>query len=373
MEKGVQMKFLDLQRQYQEQKKEFDAAYRRVMKSGRYVGGYEVKAFEEEWAEFCGAKYAVGVSSGQMALYLALMAFEIGPGDEVIVPAHTYIATWQAVTQTGATIVPIEPDETTMNIEVARVKDKVTEATEMVIPVHLYGLPVDRQQMREIGHSGKKHGFKVMYDCAQAHGAKNIDGNIGKQGLACAFSFYPAKNLGAFGDAGAVTTNIDWIAERLRKLRNHGSTMKYRHQTFGVNARLDPLQAAFLRVKLGRLNIMNIKRRQIAEYYLRRLNEVPNLRLPYDPGENTKAVGHQFVIRHPSREGLRMHLALNGIPTLIHYPQPPHLSETYKDLGFGYGDFPITERIADTCLSLPIDPFMTDDDVIQVIRAIKTF
>ena len=362
------MKFLDVHRQYLEWKDEFDEAYMRVMESGRYIGGEEVEAFEEEWARYCGVKYCVGVSSGQDALYLAMLAAEVGYGRVVIVPTNTYIATWTAVSQAGGNVMPLEPDEETYNI-LPRLKGRLPNEVKTIVPVHLYGIPAN---MDEITKFASKHGLWVISDCAQAHGAKWNGKNVGAFDWVNCWSFYPGKNLGAFGDAGAITTNKSWIATLIRKMRNHGSIVKYDHEVFGVNARLDPLQAAFLRVKLPHLDWMNSRRREIAIWYMAELEDVPDLILPDGPGLMS-AVWHQFVVRHPRRDDLKGWLDASGIPTIMHYPVPPHLSGAYKYLKIKEGTFPKSEWYASTILSLPIDPFLTDAEVEQVVKAVRSF
>ncbi len=363
------MKFLDLTRQYNAWKDEFDEAYHRVMDSGWYIGGEEVEAFEEEWARYCGAKFCVGLSSGQDALYLALLASKVGYGHYIIVPTNTYIATWSAVSQTGANLLPIEPDEGEYCIAPRMKGLQLPQNIKGIMPVHLYGFPAN---MKLVDQLASKFGLWVINDCAQAHGLEYDGKNVGSLNWINAWSFYPGKNLGAFGDAGAITTNKDWVANRIRKMRNHGSAKKYEHDLFGVNARLDPLQAAFLRVKLPYLNEMNDKRRKIAGYYLEELKDVHELILP-NVQEDVNPVWHQFPVRHPRRDELQKHLKAWDVPTLIHYPIPPHLSGAYKYLKIPEGTYPIAEEYADTLLSLPIDPFLTDTEVEQAVKGVKSF
>ena len=360
------MKFLDVGRQYREWKDEFDEAYHRVMDSGRYVMGEEVEAFEEEWARYCGAKYCIGISSGQDALYLAMLASKVGYGHAVIVPSNTYIATWTAVTQAGGNLLILEPHEDTYNI-VPVLKGKLPNNVKVICPVHLYGIPCN---MDVIVKFAKDHGLYIVSDCAQAHGATWNKKNVGAFEGLNAWSFYPGKNLGAFGDAGAITTNDGYLANLIRKLRNHGSIKKYDHEVFGVNARMDPLQAAFLRVKLPHLDKLNSRRWEIAKQYFLELKDVPNLILP---PSHPEAVWHQFVVRHIRRDDLAKWLDVHGIPTMMHYPIPPHMSGAYKYLNIEPEKFPKARQYASTILSLPIDPFLEDSEVEQVIEAIRKF
>ncbi len=365
------MKFLNIKRQYEEWKDEFDDAYHRVMESGWYIGGEEVDAFEEEWAEYCGAKFCVALSSGQDALYLALLAEKIGFSHQVIVPTNTYIASWSAITQVGAMPAPVEPYEGSYNINMIG-EGMLPNTVKAIMPVHLYGIPVNMTLIEQFIGRRKFQNIIVISDCAQAHGAEWNGKNVGAYNGINAFSFYPGKNLGAFGDAGAITTNKAYIATTVKRMRNHGSVKKYYHEDFGVNARMDPLQAAFLRVKLQYLDKMNSRRREIADYYLEEMKNVPDLVLPNIP-ENVLPVWHQFVIRHPQRDTMKEWLDVNGIPTLMHYPEPPHLSGAYSYLKIPEGTFPIAEEYASTILSLPIDPFLTDAEVEQVVKGVRSF
>ncbi|GAB4422267.1 MAG: DegT/DnrJ/EryC1/StrS family aminotransferase [Anaerolineales bacterium] len=361
--------FLDLRSPYHELREELDSACRRVMESGWYILGEEVEAFEHAFAIYVDAKYCVGVGNGLEALQLVLMGYDIGAGDEVIVPANTYIASWLAISYTGATPVPVEPDPKTYNIDPRRIEQAITKNTKAIMPVHLYG---QAAEMEEIVTLAQKYNLKVVEDAAQAQGAKYKDKRTGNWGDAAGFSFYPGKNLGALGDAGGVTTNDDALADKVRALRNYGSRKKYYNDYKGHNSRLDPLQAAFLRVKLAHLDEWNARRARIAEYYLGHLNGTPDLTLPQVADDATH-VWHLFVIRHPQRDALQTYLAQNGIGTLIHYPVPPHLSKAYADAGFKAGDFPVTEEIASTALSIPIGPHLSLDDAEYVAEKIKEF
>jgi dTDP-4-amino-4,6-dideoxygalactose transaminase len=348
--------FLDLRPAYEELRNEIEAAVQRVLRSGRYVLGAEVDDFENDYAAYCEAKYAVGVASGIDALHLALIAMDIGPGDEVIVPSHTFIATWLAVTRCGAKPIAVEPDEATYNIDPQRIEAAITPRTKAIVPVHLYGLPADLDPICAVA---RKHGLRVVEDAAQAHGARYKGRRIGAQGDAAAWSFYPGKNLGAMGDGGAVTTNDGEIAERIRLLRNYGSSVKYVNDVQGYNSRLDAIQAAILRVKLKVLDRWNERRRETAAAYAKELSG-SDLILPRVPDWASPS-WHLYVVRHIRRDELQRRLADRGMETLIHYPIPPHLQHAYADLRLGRGAFPIAERIADSVLSLPIGPHLDSE------------
>lgn len=364
----VKIPFLDIKAGYTELKDELDETYHRVMESGWYILGKEVDAFEQEFAAYCGVKHCIGVGNGLEALHLILRALEIGEGDEVIVPANTYIATWLAVSYSGAVPVPVEPDKGTCNIDPAKIEDAVTPKTKAIIAVHLYGQPADMDSINEIAI---KHGLKVIEDAAQAHGAIYKGRKAGSLGNAAGFSFYPGKNLGAYGDGGAVTTNDDGIADRVRVLRNYGSRVKYYNEIKGFNSRLDDLQAAFLRVKLTKLDEWNTRRRILADQYLTGLKDVENLILPFVPSWTIPA-WHLFVIQHPLRDALQKELGNAGIGSLIHYPVPPHISDAYSGEFMGKS-FTITEQLAKTVLSLPIGPHCLQSDISEVINVIKKF
>lgn len=365
----MRIPFLDLGATYRELQAEFDAAYRRTMRSGWYILGEEVELFEHEFADYCGVRHCIGVGNGLEALHLILRGYDIGPGHEVIVPANTYIATWLAVSYAGATPIPVEPDEKTYNIDPTRIEAAITEKTKAILPVHLYGQPAD---MDPITNIAKKYRLKVIEDAAQAHGASYKGRKTGNLGDAAGFSFYPGKNLGAFGDAGAITTNDDRLADRVRVLRNYGSRVKYYNEVKGFNSRLDPLQAAFLIVKLKYLEEWNRRRAVVARQYLTNLEGVGGLILPWVP-DWAQPSWHLFVVRHPRRDALVEYLTDQQIGVLIHYPVPPHLSQAYSDLNQKSGDFPITEQIAESILSLPMGPHLNDDAVQRVIAAITEF
>lgn len=360
--------FLDMKAVYAELKPELDAAFAHVMASGWYVLGQEVEAFEAEYAAFCGTRHCVGLGNGLEALELVLRAWDLGAGDEVIVPSNTYIATWLAVTATGARVVPVEPTTTGVNIDPERLAAAITSRTRAIMPVHLYGEPADMDAIMAIAH---KHGLKVVEDVAQAQGAKVRGRRAGSLGDAGAHSFFPTKNFGAFGDAGAVTTDDARLADRLRALRNYGSKVKYVNIERGFNSRLDELQAALLRVKLPRLDAWNDHRRRIAARYDDKLVGIPGLALPRAP-QWAEPVWHLYVVRSERRAELMAALDKAGIGSLIHYPIPPHLQRAYADLGLSKGAFPLAEKLADTVLSLPMGAHMPEtvvDQVAAVIRA----
>lgn len=343
--------FLDLGAAYRELKPQIDAAVARVLESGWYILGPEVEAFEAEWAAYCGTTFAVGVANGLDALTLALRALDIGPGDEVIVPSNTYIATWLAVSGVGATPVPVEPDPATHNIDPSLIEAAITPRTRAVVPVHLYGQPADLDPILEIA---KRYGLRVIEDAAQAHGAAYKGRQLGGHGDIVCWSFYPGKNLGALGDAGAITTNDADLAARVAMLRNYGSREKYINEVPGVNSRLDPVQAGILRVKLKVLDDWTERRRAIAAQYLEGLKD-SGLILPHVP-EWADPVWHLFVVRTNARDAVQARLAKAGIGTLIHYPIPPHRQDAYADLGFEAEALPIASRLAHEVLSLPIGP-----------------
>jgi dTDP-4-amino-4,6-dideoxygalactose transaminase len=365
----MRIPFLELRPTYLELKDELDAAWRRVMDSGWYLLSSELESFEQEYAAYCGAKHCVGVGSGLDALHLALRAWEIGPGDEVIVPSNTFIATWLAVTFAGALPIPVEPDPKTLNLDPGRFAAAITPRTRAIIPVHLYGQPADMDPIIAIA---EKHGLKILEDSAQAQGARYKGRGVGSLGHAAAHSFYPSKNLGAFSDGGAVTTNDAALADKVRVLRNYGSRAKNYHERTGMNSRLDELQAAFLRIKLAKLNEWNARRKSIAHYYLKQLQRLPELVLPFVPADIDPA-WHLFVVRHPRRDELQRHLAGAGVETLIHYPVPPHLSGAYSDLRQCQGAYPIAEEQSRTVLSLPIGPHLNREAQDHVIAAIRSF
>ncbi|SHL65975.1 dTDP-4-amino-4,6-dideoxygalactose transaminase [Roseovarius marisflavi] len=360
--------FLDLRAAYLELKTEIDTAVARVLDSGWYILGPEVDAFEAEWAVYCGADHAVGLANGLDALILALRALDVGPGDEVIVPSNTYIATWLAVSAVGAMPVPVEPDPTTHNIDPARIADAVTPRTRVLLPVHLYGQPADMDPILEIARA---HGLAVVEDAAQAHGARYKGQTIGAHGDIVCWSFYPGKNLGALGDGGAVTTNRADLADRVRVLRNYGSREKYVNEVQGVNSRLDPLQAAVLRVKLAHLDAWTDRRRAVAAAYHAGLVD-SGLILPHVPDWADPA-WHLYVVRNPARDALQARLTDAGVGTLIHYPIPPHMQAAYAGMGLAPDDLPLARQLAGEVLSLPMGPQMAKeiDKVIQHFNKIS--
>ena len=358
--------FLDLKSPYIELKHEIDEAIARVVSSGWFIGGSEVDQFEAQYASFCGAAQAIGVANGLDALHLALRAMDVGPGDEVIVPSNTYIATWLAVNQCGATPVPVEPDARTYNINPALIEAAITPRTKVILPVHLYGQPADMDPIIAIA---RNHGLRVLEDGAQAHGARYKGQRVGAHGDAVAWSFYPGKNLGAMGDGGAVTTNDAQLADRIRVLRNYGSRVKYVNEVQGYNSRLDPLQAAILRVKLAHLDGWNARRSAIAARYQHGLAGC-GLTLPHVP-DWAEPVWHLYVVQHPQRDALHQALADISVGTLIHYPIPPHLQQAYEYSGWEQGAFPLAERMADQLLSLPMGPHLEAEQVAVVIDAAR--
>lgn len=345
------------------------AASKCVIESNWFINGAEVDRFENEWAQFIECQSSIGVNSGLDALELALRAVGVGEGDEVIVPSNTYIATALAATHVGATPVFVEPDPQTYLIDVNRISNALTSKTKAIIPVHLYGQAVNMEAIMDFA---ERHNLFVVEDNAQAHGATWNAQRTGSFGHANATSFYPGKNLGALGDAGAVSTNDEEIARQIRMLRNYGSEVKYYNEIIGYNKRLDELQAAFLRVKLPHLMDWTAQRQTIAAHYITGLKGVGDLILPKLQPLATH-VYHLFVIRTQHRDALAAHLTGAGIGTLIHYPVPPHLQECYKSLGYQKGDFPIAEELADTILSLPIWPGMTRAETSLVVGSIAQF
>ena len=358
--------FLDLAAAYRELAPEIDGAVTRVLASGWYIGGPEVAAFEEEWARYSEAGYCIGTGNGLDALVLALRACGVGPGDGVIVPSNTFIATWLAVTAVGATIQPVEPDPATHNIDVDRIAAAITPATRVIIPVHLYGQPADIDPILEIA---KTHGLRVIEDAAQAHGARYKGRRIGAHGDMVCWSFYPGKNLGALGDAGAVTTDDPELAARVRQLGNYGSEKKYVCTERGVNSRLDPIQAAVLRVKLNHLDAWTERRRSIAAVYKEKLSDV-GLVLPQVPNW-ADPVWHLYVVRSRERDTLHQRMSAAEIGTLIHYPIPPHMQDAYADLNFAPAAFPLARHLADEVLSLPIGPHLSTEALNEVVNALK--
>lgn len=362
---STKVPFLDLRAPYIELKDEIDAALLGVADSGWYLLGGALTAFEAEFARYVGAKHCIGVANGLDALHLSLLAMGIGAGDEVIVPSNTYIATWLAVSQVGATPVPVEPLLASYNIDPSAIEAAITPRTRAIIPVHLYGLPAEMDAIREI--AGRR-GLQVLDDAAQAQGARYRGKRVGGLADASAWSFYPGKNLGAFGDAGAVTTDDDGIADRLRVLRNYGARVKYVNEVCGFNSRLDEIQAAVLRAKLGRLDEWNARRVRLASRYHDALAD-SGLVLPFETA-GAESCWHVYVVRSPERDELRRSLSEQGIDCLIHYPIPPHRQQAYAELGFAHDAFPIANRIHEEVLSLPIGPHLSEADQNRVVDAV---
>jgi dTDP-4-amino-4,6-dideoxygalactose transaminase len=361
--------FLDLGASYRDLKSEIDEAVGRALASGWYILGPEVSAFEDAFAASCGAAHVVGVANGLDALHLVLRAWRVGPGDEVIVASNAYIATWLAITMTGATVVPVEPREATGNLDPDRLEAAITPRTRVVLALHLYGQPAEMTAIMSIA---RRHGLRVLEDAAQAHGAAYEGRPAGVLGDAAAWSFYPTKNLGAFGDAGAVMTGDAETADQVRVLRNYGSRRRYDNEVAGFNSRLDPMQAAILGVKLRRLDEWNRRRRRLADRYHAALAGCPDLKLPV-VAAGADPAWHLYVVRTPHRDALQAHLAQAGVETLIHYPIPPHKSGAYRSSPLGLASFPIAERLAGQVLSLPVGPHMSDADQDRVIAAVQAF
>ncbi|MED0652873.1 DegT/DnrJ/EryC1/StrS family aminotransferase [Anoxybacillus geothermalis] len=360
--------FLDLKKINLQYKKEIEAAMARVLESGWYILGKEVEKFEEEFAAYCGTKYAIGVANGLDALTLILKAYDIGEGDEVIVPANTYIATILAISANGATPVLVEPDINSYNLDPSKIEEKITSKTKAIMVVHLYGQVANMDPINEIA---KKYNLKVIEDAAQAHGAVYGDKRAGSLGDVAGFSFYPSKNLGALGDGGAITTNDDELAEKLRALRNYGSHEKYKNLFKGVNSRLDEIQAAILRVKLKYLDKDNEKRRQIAEYYLNHIKNEKVILPIIENGNRLSHVWHLFVVKVENRERFQKYLKENGIQTSIHYPIPPHKQKAYEE--WSHCSFSISEKIHKTVISLPISPVLAFEHVKKIVKIINEY
>ncbi len=356
--------FLDLGLLHQSIRDSLDAAYRRVVDSGWFIMGPELEAFEADFAAYCEVRHCIGVGNGLEALHLLLRAHDIGPGDEVIVPSNTFIATWLAVTECGAIPVPVEPNVDTHNIEAELIARAVTKRTRAIIPVHLYGQPAN---MDPINRLAAKHGLIVIEDAAQAQGARYKGRRVGSLGHAAATSFYPGKNLGALGDGGAILTNDDLVAAKIKQLRNYGSKAKYQHDLVGYNSRLDEMQAAFLRVKLSVLDDWNTRRRMIADQYSKLLMDF-DVKLPLVP-EYAEPVWHLYVICSKRRNELMEQLDKLGVSTVVHYPIPPHRQVCYQE--FENYNLPIADKLASEVLSLPMSPVIKDEEVQYVVNKLK--
>ncbi len=356
-----------MDRGFQKYQEEFEAKALEVLRSGWYVLGKEVQAFEEEFATYTGAKYSVGLASGLDALWIAFRVLGIGAGDEVIVQANTYIASVMGITINGATPVFVEPDEY-FNIDVSKIEEKITDKTKAILVVHLYG---QASNMAPIKALCEKYSLRLVEDCAQSHGARFNGQMTGTFGDIGCFSFYPSKNMGAFGDAGAIVTNDAKIAEDVKVFRNYGSEKRYYNRVVGTNSRLDELQAALLRVRILHMQEVTEEKKQIAKRYTEGIKnsllQLPNVR------DGADSVWHQYVIRCEERDRLQNYLNEHEIGTIIHYPIPPHLSEAYQYLGFKKGDFPMTERYADEVLSLPIYNGITEEEQAYVIQILNKF
>lgn len=365
----MKVPFIDLNPMHAAIQQEMEQVFSEVYASNHFILGGRLEGFEQAFADFCGTKYAIGVNSGTDALILSLCALEIGSGDEVILPSNAYIATVMAVSQVGAIPVLVESDETTFNMDFRRVELAISPKTKAIIPIHFFGQTCE---MNPIMKLAERHGLFVIEDNAQAHGAEVAGKRTGSWGHVNATSFYPTKNLGALGDAGAITTDDEQLANRLRMLRNYGSIQKNEHEIMGQNTRLDELQAAFLSIKLKRLETWNEERKKIANRYHEQLAGIRDLILPKATSTRSH-VYHQYVIRTERRDDLRQHLAKRGVETAIHYPKPPHLQEAYAYLGYRKGSFPNAEKLAETSLSLPMFVGITEAQQKYVTNAIKAF
>ncbi len=363
------IKFLDIKAMHDElgEGRGLESTFANVLKSNQFILGPELAAFEQEFAAYCGTAYCVGVGNGLDALTIILKALGISSGDEVIVPAHTFIATWLSVVECGATPVPVEPDPNTFNIDPDRIRAAITASTRAIVPVHLYGRPADMTAIQAIAD---EHGIPVIEDAAQSHGAASGPDRTGSLGIAAAFSFYPAKNLGALGDGGAITTSNRELFEKVLRYRNYGSVTKYQHETTGVNSRLDELQAAFLRLKLNHLEGWNAARRRVAKQYIDRLSGIANITIPQETNHLVHA-WHLFVIKTDKRDMLANALGEQGIETVIHYPVAPMFQAAFKHrFPKAAQAFPITRQLQGQVLSLPMGPHLTTEDVDRVCDAI---
>lgn len=359
--------FLNLQKVNEQYKEKLYKAAQKVIDSGWYILNEEVEQFEQEFALYCGSKYCIGTGNGLDSLKLILRGYDIGMGDEVIVPANTYIASILAISEVGATPILVDPELNSYNIDSALIEEKITKKTKAILIVHLYGRSVDISPILKIA---KKYNLKIIEDCAQAHGAMNSGKKVGNLGDAAGFSFFPGKNLGALGDAGAVTTDDKELADKIRALRNYGSDIKYYNKYKGYNSRLDELQASFLRVKLPYLDHENEKRRKIADYYLKNINN-KEIVLPQVPNNKNEHVWHLFVIRTPKRKHLQEYLLKHNIQTLVHYPLPPHKQEAYPELKDG--SYPISEKIHNEVVSLPISSVQSEEETQYIVNVLNNY
>lgn len=363
----MKINFNQLDRGYLKYKTEYDRAAIEALESGWYVLGSKGKKFEREFANYIGSKYCVGLNSGLDALILAFRALEIKEGDEVIVPANTYIASVLGISENGATPIFVEPDEY-YNLDADKIEENITKNTKAILVVHLYGQSANMKKIKEITDRYKLY---LIEDCAQSHGAKFGDKTTGTWGDIGCFSFYPTKNIGAFGDSGAIVTDNSGIYQKIKMLRNYGSKIKYQNEILGVNSRLDEIQASLLSVKLSRYGELLVERGKIARKYLEKINnplvELPSIR------DSAEHVWHLFVIKVEKRQRFQEYLLEKGISTQIHYPIPPHLSEAYKYLGHRLGDYPITEKYSETVISLPLYEGMTDEEIDYIIETINRY
>ena len=360
--------YLDLAAQLRPIRAEIDAVISRTLDNSTFCLGPEVVAFEQAFARYCGVRHALGFNSGTSALHVAMRLLGIGPGDEVITTPFTFVATAWAIAYVGAKPVFADIDEASFNLDPAAVKQQVTPRTKAIMPVHLYGHPCE---MDALGELGRTHGIPLVEDAAQAHGATYRSQNVGTFGRLACFSFYPAKNLGACGEGGALVTDDDALAARAKSLREHGSTTRYYHDEVGYNYRMEGLQGAVLGVKLKRLDAWTARRREVARRYRQLLGGTP-LRLPVE-ADHAQSAWHLYVVRHPERDKLKQHLEANNIGCAIHYPVPLHLQKCFADLGYRAGDFPVAERAAKECLCLPIYPELTDAQAERVAEVVRTF
>lgn len=365
----MRVPFVSLEKTHQEIAVEMKAKFSEIYDKNMFIHGEECEAFEKAFAEYCGVKHCIGCGNGLDALFLILRAMGIGAGDEVIVPANTYIATGLAASQVGATPVFVDADIHTYNINPALIEEKITDKTKAIMAVHLYGRVADMDPIMDIA---RKYGLKVIEDAAQAQGATYKGKKAGSFGDATGFSFYPGKNLGALGDSGAVVTNDSELAEKIRMLSNYGSRRKYVHEFKGVNSRLDEVQAGLLKIKLQHLERWNSDRKRIAERYLNEITN-PAIVLPLKNDETNEGIWHVFAVRCADRDGLKAHLEANGIGTNIHYPTPMHLHEAYKELNIPQGAYPVAEELSNTELSIPMYYGMEEDEVSYVIDCINRF
>ncbi|HRW04904.1 MAG TPA: DegT/DnrJ/EryC1/StrS family aminotransferase [Caldilineaceae bacterium] len=364
----MKIPFVDLKSQYLGIADEVQSAIADVLANTDFILGHAVEQFEEEFAAYCDTAYAIGVDSGYSALELIVRAYDIGPGDEVITAANTFVATVLAISNTGATPVLVDADPVTYNLDPEQLEAAITPRTKAIMPVHLYGQPVEMDPILTIA---RKHGLKVIEDAAQGHGGRYKGQAVGNLGDAAGFSFYPGKNLGAYGDGGAVTTNDPVLADKLRLLRNLGQRVKYNHEIKGFNRRLDTMQAAILRVKLPKLDCWNVERRRAAAEFTHRLQGLP-IRTPACPSY-IEPVYHLYVIQAEDRTALQETLTEAGVATGLHYPKPVHLQPAFADLGYQPGDFPVAEALAEKILSLPIFPELTNDAIAYITEQIRSY